>query len=269
MSTPDSSTFAYEVVTLNSQGQVRNRQTRQTQHQNVALAQGVYLDIVRVPGGQFQMGSPEGEGNDSERPQHSVTVNSFWMGKHPVTYAQWKVVAGFPRVRRDLDPAPAKFWRDTQPVERVTWSDGVEFCERLSQHTGFEYRLPSEAEWEYACRANTTTPFHFGPTLTTDLANCNNHYQGPTETGHFRVANAFGLSDMHGNIWEWCLDHWHENYQDAPSDGRAWITAGDERYRLRRGGSWALNLENCRSASRYRSFPDFRFLNIGLRVVKV
>ena len=268
MSNAHSSAFDYEVITLDREGKVRNRQQRQAEQRIEVLEQGVNLELVMIPGGRFPMGSPDDEGNNSERPQHLVTVQSFWMSKHPITHAQWRAVAAFPRVEIDLNPAPAKYQRPDQPVERVTWYDGVEFCDRLSQQTGFEYRLPSEAEWEYACRADTTTPFHFGPTLPADLANYNYHYRGPTEVGKFRAANAFGLYDMHGNVWEWCLDHWHENYQDAPINGSAWVIGGDDRYRLRRGGSWAINSENCRSASRSRSLPNFKFLNIGLRVVR-
>ncbi|MDJ0703241.1 MAG: formylglycine-generating enzyme family protein [Leptolyngbyaceae cyanobacterium MO_188.B28] len=269
MSNSHNSVYDYEVITVDNQGKVRDRQKRQAEYRTEDFGQGVNLELVMIPGGRFPMGSPKGEGNDSERPQHLVTVAPFWLSRHPITQAQWKAVAAFPQIKRALNSTPARFQRDNQPVEQVTWYDSVEFCDRLSQKTGLEYRLPSEAEWEYACRADTTTPFHFGPTLTTDLANYNNHYKGPTEVGKFGVANAFGLCDMHGNVWEWCLDHWHENYQNAPIDGRAWVAGGDDRYRIRRGGSWAMNPENSRSASRFRNSPDFRFLNLGLRVVCV
>ncbi len=157
----------------------------------------------------------------------------------------------------------------------------MEFCARLSQYTGKAYRLPSGAEWEYACRAGTTTPFHFGKTLSTEIANYNGNYtygageqgvyrQATTEVGYFGVVNAFGLSDMHGTVWEWCLDHWHPSYENAPTDGSAWIIGGDSRYRLVRGGSWYNNPAYCRSAYRDRGTPPtLRNDNIGFRVVCV
>jgi formylglycine-generating enzyme required for sulfatase activity len=162
-------------------------------------------------------------------------------------------------------------------VEQVNWHEAVEFCARLSQKTGREYRLPTEAEWEYACRAGTTTPFHFGPTLTTNLANYDGNYvygSGPkgvyreqtTDVGSF-PPNAFGIYDMHGNVWEWCLDHWHDNYKGAPTDGSAWIEGGDSNRRLLRGGSWIDAPRNCRSAYRGGFGPVVRLITFGFRIV--
>jgi formylglycine-generating enzyme required for sulfatase activity len=159
----------------------------------------------------------------------------------------------------------------------VTWYEAVEFCDRLSQHTGKPYRLPSEAEWEYACRAGTSTPFYFGDTITINLANYNGNYTyGPgdkdqyreqtTPVGQFGV-NPWGLADMHGNVLEWCEDHWHPSYEGAPSDGSAWVTEGDERFRVVRGGSWFNSYFICRSASRYRYNPTIRSDHVGFRVV--
>ncbi|MFM7449748.1 MAG: formylglycine-generating enzyme family protein [Leptolyngbyaceae cyanobacterium] len=210
------------------------------------------------------------------------------IGKFAVTQAQWRSVAGLPKINRDLDPDPSHFKGANRPVEQVSWEEVVEFCERLSRKTGKQYRLPSEAEWEYACRASpiqtsgtpgigevrsagTTTPFHFGETITTDLANYRGtdwEYQGTTYPGKYGKGpygsfreqttdvgsfppNAFGLYDMHGNVWEWCADRWHENYQGAPTDGSAWMT-GDSKYWLVRGGSWNSNPRVCRSAVRGR-----------------
>lgn len=159
------------------------------------LDNGVTLDMVDIPGGKFMMGSPEGEGAAREKPQHQVTVLPFFMGKYPITQAQWRAIASREdlKVERDLNPDPSYFGDELCPVEQVSWYDAVEFCGRLSKHTGKEYRLPSEAEWEYACRADTITPFHFGETITTDLANYAK-YQKTTPVGGF-PANAFGLSD--------------------------------------------------------------------------
>ncbi|NEO36560.1 MAG: formylglycine-generating enzyme family protein [Moorea sp. SIOASIH] len=256
---------------------------REIQYFAEDLGNGITLEMVAIPGGTFVMGSPEteeGHSND-ESPQHQVTVKSFLMGKYPVTQAQWQAVAALPQVNRELEPNPSYFKGEDRPVERVSWDDAVEFCERLSQHTKRPYRLPSEAEWEYACRAGTTTPFHFGETITTDLANYNGNYtygsgskgkfaQETTPVGSFGVANEFGLYDMHGNVWEWCADHWHSNYKGAPTDGSVWEEFNDNynNNRLLRGGSWVLNPASCRSASRYDAFPGFRHSYvIGFRVV--
>jgi formylglycine-generating enzyme required for sulfatase activity len=216
------------------------------------------------------------------------------MGKYPVTQAQWRAVAGLPKVKRDLKSDPSRFKGDRLPVENVSWYDAVEFCARLSKYSEREYRLPSEAEWEYACRAGTMTPFHFGETITTDLANYDGtddkdgkwkgsygkgtlgiYRQKTTEVGIF-PANAFGLYDMHGNVWEWCADSWHENYREAPNIGipnigMAWNrnieNDNDNQMRLLRGGSWEDNPVNCRSAPRIWDNPDSGYDNIGFRVV--
>lgn len=165
------------------------------------------------------------------------------------------------------------------PVERVSWFEVVEFCQRLSARTQRSYRLPSEAEWEYACRAGTTTPFYFGETITTDLANYKGDYpysrgpKGPyrektTLVGHF-PANAFGLHDMHGNIWEWCQDDWHETYKGSPSNGQAWIDPerDEDTPKVLRGGSWGNLPWYCRSADRLKNFPGSKNKEYGFRLV--
>jgi len=257
--------FAFDVITVSAQGREVKRDRRQAQYFTEALGNEVVLEMISIPGGTFQMGSPDGEGDDDERPQHPVTVKPFLMGKYPVTQAQWQIVAALPKISHDLQPDPSKFKGASRPVECVSWHDAVEYCAQLSRKTGHDYRLPTEAEWEYACRAGTRTPFHFGETITTDLANYNGNYaytstpkgiyRGHTnDVGSFSP-NAFGLYDMHGNVWEWCLDHCHGNHQGAPSDGSVWLKDGDSTYRPLRGGSW-LNLPwNCRSADRGRNEP--------------
>jgi formylglycine-generating enzyme required for sulfatase activity len=270
-------TFDFEVVTVDAKGNITRREQRQAEYRREDLGQGVSLDLVCIPGGTFQMGSADGQGDADERPQHRVTVQTFLMGKYPVTQAQWRAVAALPKVEQDLGPDPSRFKGANRPVEEVSWDDGVEFCKRLSKKTGRDYRLPSEAEWEYACRAGTPTPFHFGETLTSDLANygaTRTYGSGPkgqyrqqtTDVGSF-PANAFGLHDMHGNVWEWCLDHWHENYEGAPVDGSAWLSSDDNASRLLRGGSWNLFPVNCRSAIRDRSARGSRYDCDGFRVV--
>ena len=248
------------------------------------LNETVNLEMVLIPPGEFMMGaaSNEQDSSSSERPQHKVKIQkAFMMGRYPITQEQWRVVAAMLQVNRELKPNPSRFKGDMRPVESVTWYQAVEFCQRLSQRTGREYRLPSEAEWEYACRARTTTPFHFGETITTDLANYNGDriygegvkgkYRKETTTvNKFEIANDFGLCDMHGNVWEWCLDYWHKNYQNAPSDSSAWESGGDSDLRVLRGGSWGSNPIYCRSASRIFNFPELADDDtVGFRVVCV
>ncbi|MFM6351221.1 MAG: formylglycine-generating enzyme family protein, partial [Dolichospermum sp.] len=211
-------------------------------------------------------------------PQHEVTIKPFSMGKYPITQAQWQAVAALPQVNQELKPNPSRFKGANRPVESVSWHDAVEFCARLSNYTKRPYRLPSEAEWEYACRAGTTTPFHFGETITTELANYNGNntygdgpkgvYRGETtEVGSFKIANEFGLYDMHGNVWEWCQDDRHNNYEGAPTDGSAWISNNAKIYKLLRGGSWGYSPGNCRSASRRYNDAGFGYYSVGFRVV--
>ena len=270
--------FDFEYVTVDASGQEIARRSASASYFAEALDPAVQLEMVAIPGGSFEMGSPANEPKrrSSEDPQHSVTVPPFFMGKYPVTQAQWKVVAAMGKVKRELDSYPAEFKRDDRPVEKVNWYDAVEFCERLSQHTGRTYRLPSEAEWEYACRAGTTTPFHFGETITTELANYNGSVYRQESEGKRRgettpvgsfLPNAFGLYDMHGNVWEWCADHWHSNYEGAPIDGSAWIEGGDASKRFLRGGSWFYDPQYCRSAYRNHNAPVDRYNKIGFRVV--
>jgi formylglycine-generating enzyme required for sulfatase activity len=256
------------------------------------LGEGVTLDMMLIPGGTFQMGSPADEIDrfSDESPQHWVTVPTFCMGKYPITQEQWRVVANLPAVNQELSPDPSNFKGDNRPVEQVSWFDAQEFCARLNIVAKRDYRLPSEAEWEYACRAETTSPFHFGKTITTDLANYDgtddpdgewSGFYGRGPKGIYRQEttavdtfspNVFGLYDMHGNVWEWCLDHYHSDYEGAPIDGSAWINPNAEQNAFRglRGGSWNSNPHYCRSACRYDyGNPDNLnwLLNVGFRVV--
>ena len=241
------------------------------------LAKGIAITMVQIPAGSFQMGSSatEAERSKAEGPQHRVQLQSFFLGQTPVTQAQWQAVASWPQVELKLNPDPARFKGANRPVEKVSWEEAIEFCRRLSQRSKLVYTLPSEAQWEYACRAGTTTPFAFGETLTPDLVNYDGNYtygSGPkgqyrqqtTEVGSF-AGNAWGLQDMYGNVWEWCLDPWHDSYRGAPADGSAW-TAGGETARLLRGGSWDVIPGNCRSASRNAFLPGFRNNRLGFRV---
>ncbi|MCG9884216.1 MAG: formylglycine-generating enzyme family protein [Cyanobacteria bacterium] len=243
------------------------------------------------------MGSPisELDHQDDESPQHIVTVPDFFLGKYPVTQAQWRAICGLPPVNPELvlnsEPSrfPADFRdgetftsADQRPVEQVNWYESTEACARLAQATRRPYSLPSEAQWEYACRAGSITSFHFGETLSSEVANYRAsvkygrgteglYRQETTPVGYF-PPNAWGLHDMHGNIREWCVDHWHPNYRGAPTDGSAWVTSLArnntqlQRGRLLRGGSWISSPRYCRSAVRYRATPDYRFNPVGFRV---
>ena len=274
-------------------------------------AQPLALTLLWIPPGRFWMGSPpaEPERHDSEGPQHLVQLQGFFLGQTPITQAQWRAVAQSQarpgeRWGLTLNPNPSRFMGDKgglfpgeantdhRPLERVSWLEAIEFCSRLSQRTGRHYTLPSEAQWEYACRAGTITLFHFGETITPELANYDGNYkyadglkgenrQQTTPVGMF-PANAWGLHDMHGNVREWCLDHWHPSYEGAPTDGRAWLNATDQvepsiskvvndeikdsQPRLLRGGSWDGRPWYCRSASRLYGLPVYRNNTIGFRV---
>ena len=263
---------------------VINRERGQVWGDAEQLSETVALEMVAIPEGKFLMGSPEDEPQRSgdEGPQHEVIVPAFFMGKYPVTQAQWRLIARLPQVKQELDPDPSEFRGENHPVENVSWQDATEFCARVSVLSGRQYRLPSEAEWEYAARAGTTTPFHFGETITPELANYDwqetygsvevtkkKDFRGTTPVGSFGVANAFGLYDMHGNVWEWCEDHWHGSYEGAPKDGSAWIDveAKEDASLVLRGGSWIIDPWLCRSATRNCDDVGFRLYFNGFRVV--
>ncbi len=263
------------------------------------LGSEVALEMVPIPAGEFLMGSPDDEpwrmGN--EGPQHRVRLAPFSLARTPITQAQWRQVArwqpapGDPPWERELNPEPSFFMavlpvdnriseHDRRPVEQVSWLDAQEFCRRLSQATGRTYTLPSESQWEYACRAGTTTPYAFGTTLSQRQANVAS--SGTTKVASF-PANPWGLHDMHGNVWEWCLDHWHHGYEGAPADGSAWLSTteqqnpsstkpvkgviDDSEPRLLRGGSWYLIPWSCRSACRFHLQPEVAYGLVGFRVV--
>ena len=243
------------------------------------IGETIPLQMIQVPAGQFIMGSPKDEPQrlGREGPQRNVSVPSFFMGRYPITQSQWRVVAAMQRVNQELSPEPSQFKGDDRPVEQVSWYEAVEFCDRLSALTQRPYRLPSEAEWEYACRAGTITPFHFGETLITEIAN----YKGSstyadglkgeyrretTPVDHFKIANVFGLSDMHGNVWEWCQDHF-KDYDRTSIDSCAWISDDEESHRILRGGSWLDVPRYCRSAYRSYYLPSDRADFIGFRVI--
>jgi formylglycine-generating enzyme required for sulfatase activity len=262
-------TFA--TVRVNSRGDIIRRSKGKAEVMTENIGNGVSLEMVKIPGGRFLMGSPETEAkrDDDEGPQHYVNVPEFFMGKYPVTQAQWQAVMG---------NNPSYFKGKNRPVEKVSWNEATKFCQKLSKKTGRDYRLPSEAEWEYACRAGTKTPFYFGETITPELVNYNGndtYSNGPegkyrketTDVGNF-PPNSFGLYDMHGNVYEWCQDVWHDNYDGAPVDGSAWVNGGNSSRRVRRGGSWFGYPWWCRSANRNNFNSDEAVIYyIGFRLV--
>jgi len=274
--------FEFDVITVNAQGKETKRERRRAEFFKQDLGNNISLEMVSIPGGTFMMGAAQNEANASsdEYPQHPVNIAAFSMAKYPITQAQWEAVLALPKIKIDLEPDPSysDFKGANRPVDSVTWHEAQEFCQRLSKETGKTYRLPSEAEWEYACRAKTESPFHFGETITADLANYDAKYiyasaptgtyrQQTTDVGSFKKPNAFGLYDMHGNVWEWCADPWHENYTGAPDDGSVWESGGNTQYRVFRGGSWNHNPWNCRCANRYWLGPLSRYRIYGFRVV--
>jgi formylglycine-generating enzyme required for sulfatase activity len=271
-------TFDFNVVTIDTAGQEINYETLSAKFFLEQLNRNIALEMVSIPGGSFLMGSPEFEGDAEEYPQHQVMVKPFFMAKYPITQAQWKAVVALPQVTQPLNSKPSKFKGINLPIENVSWYEAVEFCLRLSMKTGRNYRLPSEAEWEYACRAGTTTAFHFGERITSDLINCSggdfyivpiksNFRKQITNVGSFNIANAFGLYDMHGLVWEWCADPWHNNYKNAPTNASIWDVDGDIHRRVLRGGAWNFNAELCRSASRSWNEAEGGLRMSGLRVV--
>ncbi|NEQ35482.1 MAG: SUMF1/EgtB/PvdO family nonheme iron enzyme [Okeania sp. SIO3I5] len=289
-------TQPFDVIKVNSKGEEIERRSHEAVFFTEDLGNGVRLEMVYIPGGTFIMGSPENEegryGNESESPQHEVTLEAFYMSKYPITQNQYQAIRLLQKRFSNLYPPVAKleflerfiirknpshFKGGNRPVECVSWYDAVEFCQKLSQKTGKRYKLPSESQWEYACRAGTTTPFYFGETITSELVNYNGNftygnapkgkYPGETsDVGSF-PPNAFGLYDMHGNVWEWCLDIWHNNYEDAPTDGSAWESERESNIRLLRGGSWNDISRYCRCAGRNYNFAGNLNYYWGFRVV--
>ncbi|NEQ51706.1 MAG: formylglycine-generating enzyme family protein [Leptolyngbya sp. SIO3F4] len=245
--------------------QTKPRKTTDKSLKTIYLGKGTKLELLYIPSFKFLMGPPEGEGNDFECLQHEVILPEFWMSKYPVTQAQYQVVTG-------ENPSRFKgflglFQNRNRPVERVSWHDANGFCQKVFQKSGEFIRLPSEAEWEYACRARTTTPYSFGETITKQQA-CYDRTtkEGTTPVGSYS-ANTFGLYDMHGNVWEWCQDQYHDSYNGAPTDGTAWEDREKNASCILRGGSWNNSPRSCRSAVRDIVTPGYRGYAVGFRVV--
>jgi formylglycine-generating enzyme required for sulfatase activity len=227
---------------------------RQAQH-HVAMREGVYL--------AQNTNSSGGQGGQKERrsdsPQHQVTIREgFFMGKYEVTQAQWQAVMGH---------NPSDHKGHDLPVEKVSWYDAQDFIQRLNaKNDGYTYRLPSEAEWEYTARAGTTGDYAGELDAMAWYASNSDFETHPVGLKH---PNAFGLFDMHGNVWEWCQDNYHKSYVGAPADGSAWLSEGEQK-RVARGGSWgSVPNPDLRSAERNPQSPDLRYNSVGFRVVAV
>jgi formylglycine-generating enzyme required for sulfatase activity len=262
------STFTFETVTVDINGEIIARNPGSARYLTEHLDRSIALNSILIPSGSFMMGDRL---HADEQPIHQVTVPAFYMSKYPITQAQYQAVMGGAAIAEEMAQ---------HPIDRVSWDDALVFCDRLSQQTDKQYSLPSEAQWEYACRANSTTAFYFGETITPDLVNYNGDYPyggapigenraGTTPVGSF-TPNDFGLYDLHGNVWEWCLDEYHPNYQGAPTDGSAWCdinTAEAKPKRVMRGGAWDYVARGCRSAVRCSLAPHLRVAGCGFRIV--
>jgi formylglycine-generating enzyme required for sulfatase activity len=256
-----------ETVTVNAQGEIIHREPFRLPVLHQPLPGDLELELALIPNGYSVMGSPHSVGYQDEKPPHSVHVKAFFLSRTTITQNQWQAVIG------RLPPCRGKGL--DFPVDRVSWNDALRFSKRLAALTGLPYRLPSEAEWEYACRAGTATDFCFGDMITTDLANYvglhpfaggpkGEYRHGPIPSRQFS-ANRFGLFDMHGNLWEWCTDTWHESYAGAPADGEAWVHGGTDE-RVLRGGSWHDPPDLCRSACRLKLKPTEGEDYVGVRI---
>jgi formylglycine-generating enzyme required for sulfatase activity len=221
----------------------------------------VQILFAYIPEGKYFMGSNthEQSSQQTEQPRHEVQIKKTWMSSFPITQLQYYYVTG---------KNPNTFKSFNNPITNISFWDAMEFCEIYSANNERKYRLPTEAEWEYACRARTTTKYYTGDSLIPELA-CYNHeeHQYINSVGEY-PPNQFGLYDMHGNVWEWCLDTWHRTYEGHPRDGSAWLsTDNDLKPRMIRGGSWSDPAEKCRSASRERLDPNVKADNVGFRIV--
>jgi eukaryotic-like serine/threonine-protein kinase len=273
-SIPPLKTLQFTSVKLNANGEIVEKPIVRAEVFAEDLGNGIAITMVKIPAGKFMMGSPASEVGraTNESPQHLVNVPEFYLGQTLVTQSQWQAILG---------NNPAYFKGNNQlPVEMVSWLDAVDFCEKLSQKTDRTYRLPSEAEWEYACRAGSYTPYAFGETINPAVVNYNGGYPyGKAVKGKYRQKttpvetfppNPFGLYDLHGNVFEWCLDEWSDDYNGAPTDGSAKgniQSRAENNKRLLRGGSLYHHGSDCRSAYRFSYTASYHDNGFGFRVV--
>ncbi|MDX2031335.1 MAG: SUMF1/EgtB/PvdO family nonheme iron enzyme [Blastocatellia bacterium] len=303
----DLRSFEYVTVTLDEYGKEVSRRTLRGEEFVQDLGNGVTIEMVQIPEGEFEMGSTDAEVEaawvdrrrydelykqeakkewyTAETPRHRVRIAQFFMAKFEVTQRQWRAVAALPKVKIDLNADPSKFKGEDLPVEQVSWEEAKEFIARLNVRLGLNetngYRLPSEPEWEYAARTGGNALFGFGANINPDIVNYAGvapygkaaegaYRNGTIPVGSLGVANAWGLFDLHGNVWEWCEDQYHDSYNGAPADGRAWVDLNDAgSSRVFRGGGWNGIAVFCRSADRYFADPGLRVDDLGLRLVRI
>ena len=249
---------SFLVPLVDAQGNINRTYPASAMSYAEDLGAGVTLEMGLIPGGKFDMGSTSDEppSYGQEQPIHSVSMKPFLLGAFPVTVAQWRRMASLPQVDYRLY-TPAVFLDPNLPIDIVGRLTAVEFCKRLRVLTGRPYRLPSEAEWEYACRAGTTTKYHFGDGISQAVCNYNDGMTRPvakTLVGSKNAPNRFGLHDMHGNVFEPCRDYLHMTYDGAPTDGSAWLDGEDDilRYHVSRGGCFFFGPDAARSAYRWQ-----------------
>ncbi len=224
------------------------------------LPDGTSFEMIKIEGGSFMMGNNESEYGE-EKPAHRVTVPDFHLAKYPVTQGLWNQVMGAENNR-------SEFQGLDRPVERVSWDDTKVFLDKLNKQTNKNFRLPSEAEWEYAARGGKYSKdcIYAGSNKLKEVGWYNANSHGETKPVGLKLPNELGLYDMSGNVWEWCADVWHKNYDDAPQDGSAWLSGGEQARRVVRGGSWYGYVYNCRVSNRSRYFIDYGYFNIGFRL---
>jgi len=264
------------VPLVDDAGEIEDRYEASSLHWVEDLGANTCLRMSIIPGGVFTMGSdtvvdpllPE------ERPLHEVTVRPFALASNPITRRQWRRACDLPQIdtslhvinrQENLPPGV----EEQLPADLVSFAEAEEYCRRLAHYTGRPYRLPSEAEWEYACRAGTSTVYHFGNAISRTVANFNDGYTRPLAldaVGSREAPNRYGLHDMHGQVFEWCSDWLHYDYTGAPSDGRAWIYDGNSAARLQRGGNYLSNAGMARSAARFPGFVGWTSSGDGVRV---
>ena len=264
---------------FNDKGEIIRKSGAQRQVQSVEVFRdrlrsgGEGPAMVVLPTGRFRMGDLDGSGSSNERPVHTVTISRrIAMGQYPVTFEDYDRYAencGFLKAlfgNKPESPYDNGWGRGRRPVIDVNWHDARAYAAWLSEQTGKRYRLPSESEWEYAARAGTETAYSWGNEIGVNRANWHDYGCCTAPVGSFEP-NAFGLFDMHGNVWEWVEDCWHENYEGAPSDGSAWTSGGDGDF-VQRGGCWSDDPWNLRAANRLGCSPSVRGMHDGFRLVQ-
>ena len=223
------------------------------------LPSGLKIELIVVEGGNFKMGGTDKEAMDREKPTHKVDVNTFYLGKYPVTQALWEAVMG---------NNPSGFKGKDHPVERVSWNETQDFLQRLNKMTIRSYRLPTEAEWEYAARGGNRSEgyLYSGSDRLEEVGWYAGNSGSQTHPVGQKLGNELGLCDMSGNVWEWVEDQWHDSYENSPLDGSAWVDQSPNTNRVRRGGSWDGSAQYCRVSYRAATGQGIGATAIGFRL---